>query len=488
MKISKFYLINKLKNVPKRRILFFEFWNATPHFQTALELAIRHARLNEKVTFLYAGRDVIFIERDINFKQSNSDPLRLLPEEAAIRLVNEKNIKFHIRVHLPKVKIEIPKFNSIDELLSFKYEDFSIGRAAASSLMFELGNSNPDVFKYSFLIEKIINSGLEVYQYSKTYFLKNKVDLVYVFNGRFCNQAALAAAARSCEIKILYHERGANQNLFFLEEFAPHDALSIQKKMIAQWYDAFDKNRLSAEETATDFFLSSRSGKEIGWKSYIKNQKINTLPSLAITKKIVTYFSSSDDEYAALRDFYVWKYWDNQYSAVLDLIKACNEIGNIDLHIRLHPNLQNKDPEDVQKWLDLEILYGVDVISPESEIDTYRLIEKSDIVVAAGSTVGIESVFWGTPCISMGPSCYSELDAVYHPENYTDLINLLSRSNLIADRNRALPYGFYFNTFGFKFEVFKPINLDSGIFYGQDITKTYRKLSLIDKIFTFFKN
>lgn len=476
-----------MKNSKRPHVFFLEFWNATPHFQTALELAIKHAKLNERVTFLFGGHDVLFIERDINFKQNPLEPLKLLPEEAAIRLVKDINIEFCNRVSFPKVNIEIPKFNSINELLEFRYKDFLVGRSAASSLMFELGNSNPDIKKYAELIEIIINSGIEVYEFSKSYFLSNNVDLVYVFNGRFCNQAALAAASKSCGIKTLFHERGANKDLYFLEEFVPHDVLNIQKNLIKRWNVACNLNKTNAETIATEFFLNSRAGKEIGWKSYIQMQKAGALPRLQSGKKIVSYFSSSDDEYAALRDLYVWKYWDNQYSAVLDLIRACQAIGNIDLHIRLHPNLQNKDPEDIQKWIDLTSLSGINVILPDSEIDTYRLLEESHLVVVAGSTVGIESVYWGTPCINLGPASYSELDAAYHPQNFNDLINLLKRNDLIADRNKALPYGFHFNTFGHAFEIFKPTDLDSGIFYGQDITNTYRKLSIFEKINRFLK-
>jgi len=484
MKILKFFKLNELKNSHKKHILFFEFWNATPHLQTALELAIKHSNLGESVTFLYGGHDVLYIERDINFKPSPLEPLRLLPEEAAIRLIKDKNIEFIIRLKLPKVLIKIPNFDTLDELIDFKYKSFLVGRSAASSLMFELGHSNPDPKKYSEIIEKIIYSGIQVYEHASSYFAKNNFDLVYVFNGRFCNQAAVAAAATNHEIKTLFHERGANKDLFFLEEFVPHDVLKVQRSLLNRWSEACVQNRANAENVATNFFLNSKAGKEIGWKSYIQKQKVNALPNLTKNKKIVSYFSSSDDEYAALRDLYVWKYWDNQYTAVLDLIKACQAVGNIDLHIRLHPNLQSKDPEDVQKWLDLRKISGINVIPPESEIDTYRLLEESDIVVVAGSTVGIESVYWGTPCINLGPASYSELDAAYRPKNFTDLVNLLSNESLIADRNKALPYGFHFNTFGHEFKTYNPIDLDSGTLYGQDITKMCRKIGILERIIT----
>ena len=116
MKIPNFLNSIKHKFRHQKHILFLEFWNATPHLQTALELAIKHANHGEQVTFLFGGHDVLFIERDINFKHNPMDPLKLLPEESATRLVKHKKIEFQIKLKIPKLIIHIPKFKSIDEL------------------------------------------------------------------------------------------------------------------------------------------------------------------------------------------------------------------------------------------------------------------------------------------------------------------------------------------------------------------------------------
>jgi hypothetical protein len=458
------------------RILFFEFWNSTPHLQTSLELSYKLSDKNE-IFFLFGGHTVNYIE-NVNFKYNDE---RDLPEIVGARLIKNSNIKFQLSVKFPKVSNEnLSLPTSLSEILNYKYKDFSVGRAAASSLMYELGHSMPNPIEYLDHIREIIISGIQVYEYAKKFILNNKINETYVFNGRFCNQAAVAAAANSLGIKVLYHERGANKDKFYLEEFVPHDMLEIQKRILEVWNTASLINSVTATTIASEFFENSRNGKEMGWKSFITNQQKGCLPNLNKKKKIITYFSSSDDEYAALTDICKWRYWPNQFAAIKSLIKICQECS-FELYIRLHPNLKNKHPEDVQKWRDLEHESFVSLIPPESSIDTYKLIEESSVVVVSGTTVGIESVYWGTPCINLGPSYYSELGAVYQPNSDSELKSLLMSSELEAHKEKALPYGYYFNSFGNNFTIFKPIDLDSGTFMGVDINNTPRKLSTIEK-------
>jgi maleylacetoacetate isomerase/maleylpyruvate isomerase len=160
--------------------------------------------------------------------------------------------------------------------------------------------------------------------------------------------------------------------------------------------------------------------------------------------------------------------WENQIDAVKHLIHACQQLQNIDLYIRIHPNMSNKSAQELKRWTDLSGV-SVFVISPESEIDTYALIEASDVVTTAGSTVGIEAVFWGKPAIVLGPTTYDDLEAVYKPKNDQELINLLSIKNLAVRPESALPYGYYFKTFGHSFNFYEPFDLFNGRFMGEEL-------------------
>jgi hypothetical protein len=371
-------------------------------------------------------------------------------------------------VKLTKPKLDEHKFLDISSLIAYQYKNFALGRSVASTLMHHLEDPRPNIELNLSLINGMLESGIAVYEFAKQFLIQNQFDLIYVFNGRFIGPAAVQAAGKELGIPILYHERGSSKDKYYLEKFVPHDRERIGQKIKEVWKQAIHENMELAIAEANSFFINNRSGKEYSWVSFIKNQQKNSLPVFNSERRIVSYFSSSDDEYEALRDLYRWEYWENQIDAVKHLINACQQMQNIDLYIRIHPNMSNKSAQELKRWTDLSGV-SVFVISPESEIDTYALIEASDVVTTAGSTVGIEAVYWGKPAIVLGPSTYDDLEAVYKPKNDQELINLLSIKNLAVRPESALPYGYYFKTFGHSFNFYEPFDLFNGRFMGEEL-------------------
>ncbi len=449
-----------------KKILFIEFWNCSPHLETALELAKNHCDAGDKVTFLFCGHDTPYQE-GLSLTAKEAGFLTKLPEVKGIELIGSNKIKFFPRCTLEHITYKRPcRFWNIHELMDFKYKTFPAGLAVVSSLVSRIQNSNPDLLKYESAVQEMLDSAIQVYEFSKKYIMNERPDLVYTFNGRFCNSRAVMQASRDLRVEIRLHERGASKFLYTANSFIPHDARNLQKEMLKQWEKYGNEH---AREVAMRFFEECRAGKEQSWKSFIDGQVKYKIPIIDHSKKIVTYFSSSDDEYMAVGDIFKWTGWKNQFEAVLDLIGVCRENKNIQLFIRLHPHLREKSIEDQQKWLSLSNYEKVELISFDSEVDTYSMIDHSDIVVTSGSTVGIEAVFWRKPSITLGPSNYSDLGASYQPRSYIELKNLLSSPDIKADREKTMPFGFYMATFGERFVHYVPHDLFSGEFLGHNL-------------------
>jgi len=142
----------------------------------------------------------------------------------------------------------------------------------------------------------------------------------------------------------------------------------------------------------------------------------------------------------------------------------------VHLVIRLHPHLLKKHPDDMARWLQAAKAGGVaQVIDPGSPVDSYALVEASDVVVTAGSTVGMEAVYWGRPSVLLGPSDYDLLGAVHLARSRERLYELLSDPDLPVDPASALPYGYYRGTFGERFRYYEATGLFSGRFMGVDV-------------------
>ncbi len=452
-----------------KKILILEFWNCNPHLETALEIAKRHVDVEDSVSFYFCGHDTLYKE-GIAVAPDDCGLFRNLPEVIGAKLINSEKLNFYPRVNLPFVKFPIPeRFMSLKELMDLKYETFEVGQAVCSSLVSNFRNSQPDLDENHETIQNMILSAIQVYEFTKIIIEKHNPDTVYLFNGRFCNHRAAMRAALDLGKEVLIHERGASRFHYDVQPFMPHDVLKWQANIRAAW------SKVSADpesfDTGARFFTERRDGLEQSWMSFTDHQKKDLLPRIEKNKKIVTYFSSSDDEFVSVGDMFRFTTWENQYQAVSDLINICTKDQNIQLFVRLHPHLRDKSREDQQRWLALGDIFGVTVVSFDSEIDTYALIERSDIVVTAGSTVGIEAVYWGRPSITLGPSYYSELNVTHYPSSAAELEAMIYSNTLSVERDLTIPYGYYMKTFGEPYKYYVPETLFSGKFLGVDLHK-----------------
>ena len=463
------------------KVFFFEFWHSSPHLGTAFELAQSHLDNGDEVCFYFGGHELTYcghtrISPDSKFVKYG---LYELPEIRAASLVTGDRFYFYPRMNLDKNAYRelSHSIESLEELKEYSYGDYKAGLSVLSSLVSKTRCSAPSFSAHADIIETMLCDGERIYEFVRAILTEISPDLVYVFNGRFYESRAVLDAARSASVQVKIHERGGNLEHYSLREFMPHDRFKIEAEMHDRW--ELDKELPNAREIARSFFVERRQGVEQAWKSYTVNQSKDLLPDFNPDMRVVTYFSSSDDEYVAVGDIYKWENWENQFQAVEDLIAACRAIPDIQLIVRIHPHLSEKSEYDRRKWLSLEANPEVAVVHPESPVDSYALIEASDIVVTAGSTVGIEAVFWGTPSINLGPSLYSRLRATYQPGGARELTDLLLRSDLVVKSELALPYGYYASVFGTPHFYYKSTGVSTGRFKGVDFMKVPVAVSVI---------
>ena len=112
--------------------------------------------------------------------------------------------------------------------------------------------------------------------------------------------------------------------------------------------------------------------------------------------------------------------------------------------MRVHPNLKNKHIIEQERWNELgkvinqKGFYWIDHNDLEP---TYLLLQKSDMIITSGSTVGIEAISLGKPSISLTKCFYdgiiSEVRLCKSPEQ---LIDALNNTNSFTPPNKASSY------------------------------------------------
>jgi len=451
--------------------------------ETGLELALQHKKQGDLVHYFFLGQSISFC--DFLKKRKKIISYEISPEKNGSSLLQNSKIKFFINPKINNFYLSSPnKIKSLEQIKSLNYKNFKIGISCLSSLYSRLRTTSVDIKNNKTLIISIINSGISVYNYCCNIFSQKKFDLVYTFNGRFANTRAVLDAATKYGIKVLFHERGADKNHYEVFDFPPHHLFKIQSNIIKTWKKR-SPNRITK---AKSFFINQRRGAEVGWLSYRKHQIQGRLPKFIKSKRIVSFFSTSDDEFAAIGDLVDWKKWRNQKYALSSLLRVIQRNPNLHLVLRLHPHLCMKAKHELMDWQALKLPPNATMILPDEPTDSYALMERSYAVVSVGSTVGIESVFWGTPSILLGPSMYDRLGAVYTPKDERELEILLTKKILKALPQRALPFGYYQSTFGRKYQFYKAETLFSGKFLGVNLQEISRSGTIKKMTFNVFKN
>jgi hypothetical protein len=453
-------------------LVFTPHTNWKPHYETDLEIIQRHLDDGDEVIHLHCDADLPACDANPNHGlakcrdciEIRKTGMSLL--SAIVPSISFLNLSESNQTELASVQ---KTFTTLEELKSFYIEDFDIGMAVLSSVISLTRDPEPDLLGLSDTIARFLVAAVSVYRSLQNYLDQNPVDRVYVFNGRFASVRAVLRACQSREVLCYVHERGHDMHHYDLvENTTTYDLRYMQKQIRDQWKRAADDSHRN--EIVERFYLERSKGAIQWWRSYVDRQKEDMLPaSWNPAKKNVAIFNSSEDEYAATDAQWNNPLYDNQLEGLQRLVHSLETDHNdLHLYLRVHPGLYGLNNKHITALYDLRRDF-FEVITPDDPVSTYALIKHADKVLTFGSTVGIESVFWGTPSILAGRSYYQDLGGTYNPTSHEELIALLRADLPPKDRHAAYVYGYYLRTFGTPFKYFHATGLDTGKFKGQTI-------------------
>ena len=185
------------------------------------------------------------------------------------------------------------------------------------------------------------------------------------------------------------------------------------------------------------------------------------------SEKNVVIFNSTENEFAAIDDTWKLPFYENQMQGILKISESLeNEEENIKLYLRVHPNFHTTKDPSIRQIESLDKT-SINIIPPNSAVSTYKLIEKSDIVITFVSTIGCESSFWGKPTILLGNPIYKNLGGFHIPKSHNDCIKMICSDLKTLKNIGALKYGYYRMNFGRSYKYYMPIDNMNGTFKSK---------------------
>ena len=252
---------------------------------------------------------------------------------------------------------------------------------------------------------------------------------ISVVNGRFPYQRAVQQASNFLQIRAMSFERGTyehtlprglstrdryfNSSNYWHEDFPTTSRLNRQRNILLRFQSGDPGfSRINPQTWLAERRTPLGRGNQFNesWRT-----SLSTLEESS--EKIVTFFTSSADEFAELGPEWKEAKWKSQWDAFEFLIPLLHNQG-FETILRVHPNLRNKhktERKTVRNALEeFERKFSyLKVIDASSTIDSYCLVEISTAVIVWNSTIGLESSLMGKPTVCLS-SCEYDLVADVH--------------------------------------------------------------------------
>jgi hypothetical protein len=373
------------------------------------------------------------------------------PEAKGLDYVYEYIDRKFERLILPKlseepIKLETTKKSAssippipptIDGVRAYKIENVSIGLAALSTAAsFSRSNSN-----YSNEYGKFLPEAWKIAHLS---YLAGKeicnlnFDYIYIFNGRHAiSRPLIEVVSKNPRTQVRYYEFDYTRERYIVNETGFHNTDAI----------AAEINDTTADQEKAEAYFAKLSNGEINSEfrkihsTFDKDRSVSS----GTSKRKIVFFTSSPDEFFAINDnTCIDEDFKNQFEIASFLCKSAPQL-KAQIIIRLHPYLKNKHTSWKLEW-SFDELYaqGATIIQPWDSLSSYKLIDVADCCVTVGSTIGIESVFRGVPCIDIGKTIANTAGITASCKNIDDLISFLNAPYIRTDgREKCLKYGTY---------------------------------------------
>ena len=451
-----------LHAVEGQRCLVIEPLYQTPAVETGLEVAEILARKN---TVTYLGPDRLGCTNDDLYRFTGRMLIRLSRKRRVSSYVAggvEAMPRATLRRHLKGINpAQLEGFldDHASDLASAHYERFDVGQSLRSSLISLTRDTATAIDPRDDFTRRLALDALRLYELTRVLIRELGLDLVVLFNGRLAPVRAIRRACEATDTRYWVHERGATLDKFALYDQATPHLPAKYRGWVDTWWDLADDGVATAEA----FLARRRRGAPTNWFVFTRSQEPGAIPERDGRRRVV-FFTSSEDEMAAIGDELAP---DSplcvQATAIREVGLACRRAGH-ELVVRFHPNT----PASEERLMRSAHEVADTVCEPQSQVDTYALMDSADVVFTHNSTAGLEAAATGRPTFTTGRNIFEGCTSMRRLLSATEIDDALA-STESPDRIDSLRYLNYLADHGIAYRSYEPRGFISGTYRGKDL-------------------
>lgn len=457
-------------------LLVVETESVSPHFETGLEIALTASKAGWRVHFLYLGNSLYptgsgwtfyskWLKGQVEKKKWPKFSLERVQRnrwliKQAIAQAQKRRWDFRAsipkRVPNPSFAFRVPVFHTVEDLENWEHNGRPVGKYIASSAISQSNNARFEPKQAQNYIDILGTVYQAARNITETELRLNDYDVVCVFNGRFAETGGVVDAVDQTNTVLLFHERGANDDRYFVRPWRPHEVRHIGTDFLSLW------SRLTVEERAqqagicASLLEAAAYDGGLGPRTFSSNKKFSSRG--ASEAYDIVFFPTSDDEFESVANLNLNGNFQNQADAIVHIARACEAL-DLTFAVRVHPNTENKHISDWKWWNEIlpTMIPHHRVIRSDEEVNSYDLIKSARVVVVNGSSVGIEALWRGKPVLAVCDTVYEFAGAdILRPGAAGLEADLVSALNYTPDKSSVLPTVFGGLVWGDQFEHLNP--------------------------------
>lgn len=306
---------------------------------------------------------------------------------------------------------EVPS-GSFEELSAFEHRGLPVGRMAQISTRWFLNRGSiPNDPAVLSTYARFVALGAVMVEASERLLGDTRPDVVMLLNGLFLVEQVVSEMARRRGIRTVSYERGfIHETLHFA-----HSEPAARYEIDDLWLATKDRPLTAEQDRQLDTYLVDRRSSKRSlvdyWPSVVTDRaRIAADLGLDESRLVVTVFTNILwDSAVQERDVA----FDGMFDWLHRTVELLGGNKNVQLVIRIHPaEVRLHGQETVERVADrlaetfASLPPSVRVVTPESPLSSYTLLECSNLVLVYTSTMGLEAALLGKPVVVAGETHY----------------------------------------------------------------------------------
>jgi hypothetical protein len=441
------------------KALIIEATPATPHAETALEIAIKENLSGSEVIYcpIFHLFPYLIWKSNINGRNATGKVDSIADWLSYLTSV----VSPYAEVDLFSLK-SIPNYlnESIkQDIFDFSYDSQPLGKLVKSNAIeiFKTIDADAILNDNRATCEGLAQTAILVYELSLLLIRKHRPDLVYLFNGGTVGTHPIFLASQKLGVSTLVHERGSSKNTYIIWD-RPSQYVDEFKKHINQY--ARGRSAHEARLSAATFFYRQRHGRVNNFGIINAQDHHLDISIPGCHARFVVYFTSSNNELLFMPGQEYANALGSQDEVLTTLARVCAE-ENIQLIIKMHPNTPVTEQAAYEQYSNGDKCI---VISADSSISSYKLGEMAYRNFSYGSTITWELMYAGKPCAPLADSYGGGEEGVLTLDSEEAIRDYLLNPLPSINRQFPIKYADFMCAHGENYDFYRPETLFTGTF------------------------